>query len=203
MHINPSLHRWLLGALGGHRHNCFGPSGSYSCSWFYHARGDNHTVRYLVILHIYNKWVSLFSTLGSYCREMTAWMTVVLSFYRLIAAWTPFEAKIIITLRRTYTIIEWFLYSHLYPLCHVSLSQEHTTMCYSFYLLFTDPPAGWHPASWQDVLCFLTSWVCPSWELSSWYVILLFSPQPAGSIPAGKSHPIGKMFQLEDFCMMI
>ena len=31
-------------------------------------------------------------------------------------------------------------------------NQEHTTMCYSFYLLFTDPPAGWHPASWQDVL---------------------------------------------------
>ena len=46
---------------------------------------------------------------------------------------------------------------------------------------------------WQDVLWFLTSWVCPSWELSSWYVTLSFSLQPAGSIPAGKSHPIGKI----------
>ena len=68
------------------------------------------------------------------------------------------------------------------------LIQEHTTMCYSSYLLVTDPPAGWHSASWQDILWFLTSW-----ELSSWYVILSFSPQPAGSIPAGKSHPIIKI----------
>ena len=30
--------------------------------------------------------------------------------------------------------------------------QEHTTMCYSFYLLFTNHPGGWYPASWQDVL---------------------------------------------------
>ena len=71
--------------------------------------------------------------------------------------------------------------------------QEHTTMCYSFYLLFTAPPAGWHPPSWQDVLWFLTSWVCPSWDISSWYVISSFSSQPAGSIPAGNSHPTGKI----------
>ena len=63
---------------------------------------------------------------------------------------------------------------------HEVMFQEHTTMWYSFYLLFTDPPAGWHPVSWQDVLWFLTSWgilqlVCnliffstASWEYSGW-----------------------------------
>ena len=45
---------------------------------------------------------------------------------------------------------------HIHTWCIVLPYQELTTMCYSFYLLFTDPPAGWHPASWHDVLWFLT-----------------------------------------------
>ena len=32
------------------------------------------------------------------------------------------------------------------------VNQQWANMCYSFYLLFTDHPAGWHPASWEDVL---------------------------------------------------
>ena len=53
---------------------------------------------------------------------------------------------------QSYTKKKYVWTNHLkIPICNF---QEHITMCYSFYLLFTDHPSGWHPTSWQDVFHF-------------------------------------------------